>query len=56
MNENSWMIRPPKDQIKALLIEQFQTFWRRDPGIERDQLTELERAPPLPHAVDIITI
>ena len=53
MNENSWMIRRPKDQIKALLIEQFQTFWRRDTGIERDQLTELERAAPLPHAVII---
>ena len=53
MNENSWMVRRPKDQIKALLIEQFQTFWRRDTGIERDQLTELERAAPLPHAVII---
>ena len=53
MNENSWMIRWPKDQIQALLLEQFQTFWRRDTGIERDQLAELERAAPLPHAVII---
>ena len=53
MNENNWIIRRPKDQIKALLIEQFQTFWRRDTGIERDQLVELERAAPLPHAVII---
>ena len=36
-----------------MLLEQFQAFWRRDTGIERTQLAELERAAPLPHAVII---
>lgn len=36
-----------------MLLEQFQAFWRRDTGIERDQLAALERAAPLPHAVII---
>jgi predicted AAA+ superfamily ATPase len=53
MNENGWVARWSKDQIRAMLLEQFQTFWRRDTGIERDQLAELERAAPLPHAVII---
>jgi predicted AAA+ superfamily ATPase len=36
-----------------LLLEQFQAFWRRDTGIARTQLAELERAALLPHAVII---
>ena len=36
-----------------MLLEQFDAFWRRDTGIERAQLGELERAAPLPHAVII---
>ncbi|MCS6882429.1 MAG: ATP-binding protein [Oscillochloridaceae bacterium] len=36
-----------------MLLEQFQAFWRRDTGIERAQLAQLERAAPLPHAVII---
>jgi predicted AAA+ superfamily ATPase len=39
--------------MRAMLLEQFQAFWRRDTGIERAQLAELERAAPLPHAVII---
>lgn len=53
MNENSWATRWSKDQIRAMLLEQFQAFWRRDTGIERAQLAQLERAAPLPHAVII---
>ena len=36
-----------------MLLEQSNAFWRRDTGIERTQLAELERAIPLPHAVVI---
>jgi predicted AAA+ superfamily ATPase len=53
MIENPWTARWPKDQVRAMLLEQFQAFWRRDTGIERTQLAELERAAPLPHAVII---
>jgi predicted AAA+ superfamily ATPase len=51
MNENNWIARWSREQIRAMLLEQFQAFWRRDTGIERTQLAELERAAPLPHAV-----
>ncbi len=53
MNENNWRTRWPRDQIRAMLLEQFNGFWRRDTGIERTQLAELERAKALPHAVII---
>ena len=53
MNENSWRSRWSKAEIQALLLEQFQSFWRRDIGIERDQLAEIQRAAALPHAVII---
>ena len=51
MNENSWNSRWSKDQIKAMLIEQFDSFWTRDIGTERTQLDEIERAANVPHAV-----
>lgn len=53
MNENSWRSRWSKAEIQALLLEQAQSFWRRDIGIERDQLAEIQRAAALPHAVII---
>lgn len=53
MSDNPWVTRWSKDQIRAVLLEQFQAFWRRDTGIERTQLAQLERAAPLPHAVII---
>lgn len=53
MNENSWRSRWSKAEIQALLLEQAQSFWRRDIGIERDQLAEVQRAATLPHAVII---
>ncbi|NTV14324.1 MAG: ATP-binding protein [Desulfobulbaceae bacterium] len=34
-----------------MLLEQFETFWRRDTGIVRTRLTDVERAASLPHAV-----
>ena len=53
MDEYFWKSKWSKDQIKAMLLEQFQTFWQRDTGIEREQLIEIERAASLPHAVII---
>ncbi len=51
MNENIWKSRWSKDQIKTMLIEQFDSFWARDTGIERTQLAEVEGAAHVPHAV-----
>lgn len=53
MDENYWLTKMAKEQIKAMLLEQHQAFWNRDTGIERTQLAELERAEVLPHAVVI---
>lgn len=53
VNENKWLEKWSRDQTRALLLEQFAAFWRRDTGIERDALAELERTAPLPHAVTI---
>jgi uncharacterized protein len=53
MNENNWKSRFSKDQIKAMLLEQQQAFWQVEIGVEREQLSEIERALPLPHAVVI---
>lgn len=53
MNENYWHTRWTKEQITAMLLEQFHVFWRRETGIERDQLHAVEEAAPLPHAVVI---
>jgi hypothetical protein len=44
MNENYLNSRWSKDQIKAMLIEQFDAFWVRDIGTERTQLDEIEHA------------
>jgi predicted AAA+ superfamily ATPase len=51
MNENSWKSRWSNDQIKAMLLEQFDLFWKRDTGIPRDRLAVIEQAVSLPHAV-----
>ena len=51
MNENPWKARWSEDQIKAMLLEQFDSFWKRDTGIPRDRLAEVEQAAGLPHAV-----
>jgi uncharacterized protein len=51
MSENKWMARWSKDQIKAMLLEQSDSFWQREIGIPRTQLAEVEQAKHLPHAV-----
>jgi len=53
MNENYWKQRWSTDQQKAMLLEQFDTFWTRELGITRDRLCDIEKAAELPHAVII---
>ena len=53
MTENNWKTKWSKDQIKAMLLEQQQAFWRVDTGIVRKQLAELERVMHLPHVMVI---
>ncbi len=53
MSENPWRLKWSNDQIRALLLEQFETFRQVDTGILRERLAEVERAAPLPHAVVI---
>lgn len=53
MNENNWKTRWSDNQIRAMLLEQFESFWQRDIGIERSKLKEVEKATPLPHAIVI---
>jgi hypothetical protein len=51
MNENHWKSRWSQDQIKSMLLEQFDSFWKRATGIPRDRLADVEQAAGLPHAV-----
>lgn len=53
MNENYWMNRWSIDQIKVMLLEQFDAFWSRQTGITRDRLSDIEKIAKLPHAVII---
>jgi len=53
MDENNWKSKWTIEQIKAILLEQHQSFWKYDTGIERQQLSEVERFTQLPHAVII---
>lgn len=53
MNENPWKSRWSKDQVKSMLLEQFDSFWKRETGIPRERLAEVEQAGNLPHAVII---
>jgi predicted AAA+ superfamily ATPase len=51
MNENIWKSRWSHDQVKAMLLEQYDSFWMHDTGIPRDRLADVEQASSLPHAV-----
>ena len=53
MNETIWRSRWSNDQIRAMLLEQFEAFWQYDLGIEREKLAEVERAALAPYAVII---
>lgn len=51
MLENDWNSRWSKDQLKTLLLSQFEAFWKLDTGLERAKLAEIEQAVRAPHAV-----
>jgi uncharacterized protein len=51
MNENTWASRWTKDQLKSMVLEQFEFFWNLDTGIVRTQLSQVESARNVPHAV-----
>ncbi len=53
MNENNWRSKWSKDEIRAMLLEQFNAFWQYDIGVERTQLATVQQAADLPHAVII---
>ncbi len=53
MNENSWRTKWTHDQIRALLLEQFEMFRQVDTGIPRARLVDVEQAASLPHAIII---
>ena len=53
MNENSWVSRWSRDQIKAMLLEQFEAFQQYETGIVRTQLAEVRQAADSPYAVII---
>lgn len=53
MNEINWKARWSREQIKAVLLEQFEAFWRYETGTVRTQLSAIEQAAALPHAVII---
>lgn len=53
MNEDNWKNKWSRDQIKAMLLEQYDAFWKYDLGIVRTQLAQLNQAAVLPHAVII---
>lgn len=51
MSDNPWASRWTKDQIKSMVLEQFEFFWNLDTGIVRTQLSQVESARNVPHAV-----
>lgn len=51
MSEIKWSSRWSKDQIRALLIEQMDSFLEKDTGVQRKKLAEIKTAASLPHAV-----
>jgi len=53
MNEIPWKTRWSADEIKSLLVEQFENFEKADPGTPREILNDIQKAARLPHAVII---
>ncbi len=53
MNEMTWKSRWSNDQIRSMLIEQYDSFWHREIGIERSKIEDVEKAADLPHAIII---
>jgi len=53
MSEMIWKSRWTNEQIRAMLLEQMDAFWKRDTGILREKLADVANAADLPHAVII---
>ncbi len=53
MSEIPWRAKWTQDQIRVLLLEQFETFRQVDTGIPRTRLAAVEQATSLPHAIVI---
>ena len=53
VSENYWELKWTTDQVRALLLEQYDSFWGRETGIPRSRLADLEKVAKLPHAVII---
>lgn len=51
MNEMVWKSKWSREQIKAIVLEQFDAFWQFDTGTVRTKLANVEQAASLPHAV-----
>jgi len=53
MADSPWKNRWSKDQIRALLLEQADSFWKSDIGTPREALQKITQAASSPHAVII---
>lgn len=53
MNENIWKRRWSDDQIRSMLLEQFESFANQETGITRNILQEVKKATDTPYAVII---
>ena len=53
VSENYWEPKWTTDQVRVLLLEQYDSFWGRETGIPRSRLADLEKVAKLPHAVII---
>ena len=53
MSENSWKNRWSKDEIKAMLLEQYDNFWQQETGVERECLPKIMATANSPYAIII---
>ena len=53
VSENYWEPKWTTDQVRVLLLEQYDSFWGRETWIPRSRLVDLEKVAKLPHAVII---
>jgi len=53
MDENTWKKRWSNDQIRSMLVEQYNAFLKQDTGIKRTLLKDVRKAAATPYAVII---
>jgi uncharacterized protein len=53
MDENTWKKRWSNDQIRSMLVEQYNAFIKQDTGIKRTLLKDVRKAAATPYAVII---